>query len=284
MSSKYSIQYLQELQGYPLQTKVTLTKQRIREWVRRWGEDGVYVSFSGGKDSTVLLHIVREMYPDVPGVFVDTGLEYPEIRDFVRTFDNVVWLKPDINFKQVIEKYGYPIISKDVSQQVYEVQKYGRDRAKRAYSKFIPDSEYNKKYNGHYSMQRYAFLLNDDAPKLSHMCCKIMKKDPIRKYEKQTGRLPITGEMACESRLRKTQWLKNGCNAFNAKRKVSKPLSFWTEQDVLLYIYQKHIPIASVYGDVVKENEVVGQLDFDDIGLFDLGRPTLKTTGCTRTC
>jgi 3'-phosphoadenosine 5'-phosphosulfate sulfotransferase (PAPS reductase)/FAD synthetase len=89
--------------------------------------------------------------------------------------------------------------------------------------------------------------------------------------------------MACESRLRKTQWIKNGCNAFNAKRKVSKPLSFWTEQDVLLYIYQNHIPIASVYGDVIKENEVDGQLDCANIGLFDLGRPVLKTTGCKRT-
>ena len=124
MSSKYSIQYLQELQGYPLQTKVTLTKQRIREWVRRWGEDGVYVSFSGGKDSTVLLHIVREMYPDVPGVFVDTGLEYPEIREFVQTFDNIVWLKPKKNFKKVIEEYGYPFISKEVSECVYAARKY----------------------------------------------------------------------------------------------------------------------------------------------------------------
>ena len=80
MSEQFTKEYLAELQGYPLSMKLALTRQRIREWVNRFGEDGVYVSFSGGKDSTVLLHIVREMYPNIPAVFVDTGLEYPEIR------------------------------------------------------------------------------------------------------------------------------------------------------------------------------------------------------------
>ena len=60
-------------------------------------------------------------------------------------------------------------------------------------------------------------------------------------------------------------------------------MSFWTEQDVLLYIYQNKIPIASVYGDVIKEKEVDGQLDFEDLGIFDLGLPMLKTTGGKRT-
>ena len=125
MSAKYTKEYLAELQGYPLSTKVALTKQRIREWVNRYGEDGVYVSFSGGKDSTVLLHLVREMYGDsIPGVFVDTGLEFPEIRQFVRNFENIVWLKPKKNFRKVIEEYGYPFISKEVSECVYAARKY----------------------------------------------------------------------------------------------------------------------------------------------------------------
>lgn len=125
MSGQFTKEYLKELQGYPLSVKVQLTKQRIREWVHKYGEDGVYVSFSGGKDSTVLLHIVRGMYGDViPGVFVDTGLEYPEIREFVRTFDNIVWLKPKKNFRKIIEDYGYPFISKEVSECVYAAKKY----------------------------------------------------------------------------------------------------------------------------------------------------------------
>ena len=75
----------------------------------------IYNSFSGGKDSTVLLDLVRRVFPDCPAVFIDTGLEYPELRDFVKTIDNVVWLKPEMNFKKVIETYGYPIISKEIS-------------------------------------------------------------------------------------------------------------------------------------------------------------------------
>ena len=79
----------------------------------------------------MLLHLVRELYPDVPAVFIDTGLEYPEIREFVKTFENVEWLKPKMNFKQVIQKYGYPFISKEVSNCVYGARKYLTELNKR---------------------------------------------------------------------------------------------------------------------------------------------------------
>lgn len=112
------------MQAAPLSVKVSLTKQRIREWVNAWGIDGVYVSFSGGKDSTVLLHIAREMYPEIKAVFINTGLEYPEIVQFVKTFDNVDIIRPKMSFRQVIEKYGYPFISKEVSECVYGARRY----------------------------------------------------------------------------------------------------------------------------------------------------------------
>lgn len=83
------------LQSLPLELKIAKTKLRIKEWYERYCGN-VYVSFSGGKDSTVLLYLVRELYPDVPAVYVDTGLEYPEIKSFVNTFDNVIILKPNI--------------------------------------------------------------------------------------------------------------------------------------------------------------------------------------------
>lgn len=112
------------MQAAPLSVKVLLTKSRIRDWVNEFGEDGVYISFSGGKDSTVLLDIVRQDYPNVPAVFCDTGLEYPEIREFVKTIDNVTWIKPAMTFRQVIEKCGYPMISKEVSECVYGARRY----------------------------------------------------------------------------------------------------------------------------------------------------------------
>ena len=140
----------------------------------------------------------------------------------------------------------------------------------------------SKKDRTMFSCERYQFFL--DAPfEIGQQCCKAMKKDPTAKYGKETGRKPITAMMASESRLRTQKWLKQGCNAFDAKKPMSMPMAFWTDQDVLLYIWQNNIPIASVYGDVVKETEVEGQYDFADLGIFDLGIPTLKTTGAYRT-
>jgi len=119
-----TIEDLRQMQALPLSLKVSLTKSRIRQWVNEYGEDGVYVSFSGGKDSTVLLHIAREMYPNIRGCFINTGLEYPEIVQFVKTFENVDIIRPKMNFKKVIEKYGYPFISKEVSEVVYGAKRY----------------------------------------------------------------------------------------------------------------------------------------------------------------
>ena len=96
---------LQQMQSLPLSVKISMTKRRIREWYDYW--DGqVYISFSGGKDSTVLLHIAREIYPDIEAVFVNNGLEYPEIQSFVKKFDNVKILRTKMRIDEGIKKYG----------------------------------------------------------------------------------------------------------------------------------------------------------------------------------
>ena len=110
---------LKELQALPLQRKIGFTAARITEWYNHY-EGKVCVSFSGGKDSTVLLRIARKLYPDIKAVYCDTGLEYPEIKEFVKTFDNVDIVRPKMSFKQVIEKYGYPVVSKEVAELIYD--------------------------------------------------------------------------------------------------------------------------------------------------------------------
>ena len=118
---KVELWQLKQRQGLPLELKIKMSLQRIKDFYE--GNDGkVYVSFSGGKDSTVLLHLVRSVYPDVEAVFVDTGLEYPEIKNFVNQTDNVRIIRPKISFKQVIEKYGYPVISKKIARQIHDLQ------------------------------------------------------------------------------------------------------------------------------------------------------------------
>lgn len=104
-------------QSLPLEQKIFLSQRRIRDWYDLW-HGNVYISFSGGLDSTVLLDLVRGIYPVAPAVFLDTGLEYPEIRDFVKTFENVTFVKPKLHFKEVIERYGYPILGKEVSDRI----------------------------------------------------------------------------------------------------------------------------------------------------------------------
>lgn len=122
--AKHTLSDLYQMQSLPLSAKIRMTENRIRAWVDEYGEDGVYVSFSGGKDSAVLLNIARRLFPNTKAVFVDTGLEYPEIRDFVKTFENVDWIKPKKTFREVIDEYGYPFISKEVSQCVDGARKY----------------------------------------------------------------------------------------------------------------------------------------------------------------
>ncbi|MCD8378227.1 MAG: phosphoadenosine phosphosulfate reductase family protein [Candidatus Gastranaerophilales bacterium] len=208
-----------------------------------------YVSFSGGKDSTVLLDLARRIDPNIPAVFIDTGLEYPEVRQFALSQENVVRLKPEMNFRKVIETYGYPMISKEVSQKIYEARQKPDGVVA---ARFNSDNKHNTEYQGRYNMAKWVWLKDSNIP-ISHMCCNIMKKKPAHKYEKETGLHPILGTMACESLLRKQKWMKTGCNAFDGKRPTSQPLSFWTEQDILEYIVHYNLSYASVYGDVAKD-------------------------------
>lgn len=303
---------------------------------------GCTFSFSGGKDSTVLLHIARELYPNIKAVFVDTGLEYPEIRQFVKTFDNVDIVRPKMGFKQVCEKYGFPLISKEVSESVYGARKYltsimaemnastnertnersisisiittkseelahilnermlnrsggNNQRLAIMLGMLTRDKNHPVKANiperdrSMFSQERWKFFL--EAPfEISNRCCNVIKKEPARKYAKETGRHPITAQMASESRLRTQKWIQNGCNAFDIKKPISNPMSFWTEQDILLYIKTYDIEISSVYGDIVVDYQAMGQVegqmsfaDFMDTEEFDLDRPLLKTTKCDRT-
>lgn len=149
MGNKHVISDLYQMQSLPLNAKVRMTQWRIREWVDEYGEDGVYISFSGGKDSTVLLDIARKLYPNIKAMFVDTGLGYPEIRQFVKQFNNVDWIKPKMTFRQVIERYGYPFISKEVSECVYGARKFLRGGGyNQFYRKLTGSGEYAKTVQG----------------------------------------------------------------------------------------------------------------------------------------
>lgn len=238
--------YMAQMQSLPLEAKIVKTKQRIKEWYEYF-DGNVYVSFSGGKDSTVLLHLVREMYPEVEAVFVDTGLEWPESKEFVRNTPGVTWLKPDISFRETINKYGYPVINKDQAAKIGHVQRRKREGT---WDKTADRFMGYKGKSGSIA-KRWRHLV--DAPyKISAKCCATMKINPIRRFESRNPKLPFIGTRASESKLRFSSMKNRSCNLYVAARPSSYPLSFWLEQDILQYIKEENIKIAEIYGKVRK--------------------------------
>jgi len=234
---------LKMLQALPLEVKIKKSQIRIREWVEEFGVDGVYISFSGGKDSTVLLDIARNMYPEIEAVFSDTGLEYPEIREFVKTIDNVTWIRPSMTFRQVITETGYPVISKDVAKIIHYAKRGSRwavNRLDGLEQDGLTVSAFKQRY------KKWKFLI--DAPfDIGSACCDKLKKEPFHRYEKETGKWPIVGTMAEEGAQRLNSWINTGCNAFESDRPMSKPLSFWTENDIWEYIHVFNAPYSKIY-------------------------------------
>ena len=250
------------LQSLPLDIKIAKTKRRIQEWIDYFGEDKVYVSFSGGKDSTVLLDLVRQVNPNIPGVFIDTGLEYPETKEFVNSIDDITILRPKMSFKQVIEKYGYPVVSKEQANYLDDIR---NSTEKMRIRRLEGDSK------GRFKLSKKWYYLVDAPFKISHRCCLIMKKEPAKRYEKETGRVPFIGILAEESSLRQQSYLKTGCNAFNSKRPNSTPLAFWKEQDILKYIYDNKLIINKAYGDVIYKYGIYSTTKCDRTGCIYCG-------------
>ncbi len=263
------------MQSLPLEQKISMSQRRISEWYEHY-DGNVYVARSGGKDSDVVGHLVKQMYPDVPHVFTNTGLEFSSVRRHAEEECDVV-LYPQKTFSEILAECGYPIISKEVSNTVAGA-KPGNTRYERLMGTFAdPHTGKLSKYN----CEKYSFLL--DAPfRISDMCCTYMKKLPAIKYQRTTTRYPILGLMAEESRKRKDAWMKTGCNAFEKENPQSQPIAFWTEQDVLHYIKKYEIKIADAYGQIIVEGSEDGQMNMSDI-LNDYSSCNFTLTGEKRT-
>ena len=172
-------QLLTYYQALPLSIKILMSRERIREWYNHWA-GRVCVSFSGGKDSTVLADLVHRWYPEVPLFYINTGLEYPEVQAFARR-KGAVFIRPRLRFDEVISQYGYPLISKENSEAIQYCRRIIHAGKEVNYEKSVLSSREamlnntSKKFN----RQKWLPLTRDTHFRISHYCCYMLKKSPV---------------------------------------------------------------------------------------------------------
>ena len=242
-----TIQELKERQSWTLEQKIDHSLGAIDQFYQRL--DGkVYVSFSGGKDSTVLYWLARKIYPDIKAVFCNTGNEYPDIVKLVNGLKesglNIETIHPKLKPQEVMEKYGFPLVSKETSGIIKDI-KFNPESAHSRRALGLVDSKYILRV-----AKKYKFLINESFW-TSNKCCDKLKKEPFKLFESRTCLSQIMGIMACESNQRTMAYRKRGgCNVFAQKgkeRSTSHPLSIWLEKDIWECIEKYDIPIADIY-------------------------------------
>jgi 3'-phosphoadenosine 5'-phosphosulfate sulfotransferase (PAPS reductase)/FAD synthetase len=278
---KITAQELKIRLSWPLDMKIEWFCKVYSEFIIKT-KGQCYQSFSGGKDSNVGTDIIDRIhdgtfkhitpqwdrvvsYGKPPKVFSNTGLEFPEIVDHVKKFDNVTVVKPRIGFTRVIKEYGFAVGSKKIAMMISRLRGYI------ANPKLTNNATMNlylhgiKKdgSKGHSSSQlpiRWKKLL--DAPFLiSDKCCDILKKEPFHRYEIETNRKPIVFTTTSEGDQRAISYLLTGCNSFEEGKERSRPFSIFTEADVWEYAYRWKIRFAEVYYErTVQVEQVDGSI------------------------
>ncbi len=203
----------------------------IRDVIHKYGEDKFYISYSGGKDSTVLHYLIDEALPGnrIPRVYADTGIEYNDVKAFVKELqahdDRIEIIKPSVNIKQTLERDGYPFKSKEHSLVLSVYQNSGFTKTVNCYLDID-----RQKYNCP-KILRYQFSEEFNL-KVSNKCCHRMKKDPFKKWEKDNKKTVVmTGMMSNEGGLRES--IQN-C------MKVSEAWEEW-------YIRERNIKLCKLY-------------------------------------
>lgn len=232
-----NLEELRVLQALPFDKKLNYTKERIKEYYDYFNGN-VYVSFSGGKDSTLLLHIARSLYPDMRAVFCNTGAEYPEILQFVKQTPNVIWLQPKMSYQEVIKKYGYPVTNKEQARYLHEYRETKSERLRNI--RWSGDHRGRNKIADRWKVLRYAPF------KVSHKCCERLKLSPFAAFHRKTGLRPYTGIRASEGQSRLLTVLQYGCNRYQGNPS-SRPLAIWNDQDIAKYIEDYKVEVSSIY-------------------------------------
>jgi 3'-phosphoadenosine 5'-phosphosulfate sulfotransferase (PAPS reductase)/FAD synthetase len=225
--------------------------EKIKSIIKQYGEENFYISFSGGKDSTVLSSLIDMALPDnqIPRVYADTGIELNMIRDFVYTLafkDNrFEVIKPNTPIKQMLEADGYPFKSKMHSSYVKKYQNKGLEyKSVRAYIGIENTLSGRPMYRGCPKILKYQFT-EENALKISDMCCIRMKEEPLQKWQEENNKpYAIVGIMREEGGRR----FNAQCLAFSGKKlKNFQPLAPITKDWEQWFIDTYNIEICDIY-------------------------------------
>ena len=212
-------------------------------------ENNAYISFSGGKDSTILHYLIDMALPNnrIPRVFINTGIEYNDIVSFVKELaskdDRFVILKPSQAIKPMLEKYGYPFKSKEHSLYVNMYQTKGE--LSKTYQRYINPSENRKSFECP-SVLKYQFS-EDFKLKISNKCCFKLKKEPAKKWSKENNKtIILTGMRKEEGGARANI---KGCILTDKKGNIKKfhPLLVVSDDWEKWFIEKNDIKLCKLY-------------------------------------
>ena len=246
-----------------LDDKVREACHRIEEL---WNEtDGkCYVSFSGGKDSTVLLALIKmcqELYTvgEIPAVFSNTGIELGVTVDFVKWVkDNwypyIEIIRPNHSFSWVLENKGKPILSKIKSEYLHRWHS-GNKTGNTIQSLVTGITPRGKPARNSKLADKYAHMLHEEFPiNLSSDCCKVLKKKPFLEFEKRADmKGAIIGIRVEEGGPRFTQAMsrveKGGklCTYTKGSMVYKAPIIDWSGDDLENFISEYNVPLSDAY-------------------------------------
>lgn len=221
----------------------------IKDNINKYGEENFYLSFSGGKDSTILHYLLDLALPNnkIPRVYINTGIEYTSIIDFVKSLqekDNrIEIIQPSVPIKKMLEKYGYPFKSKQHSHNVGIYQTSGE--LTKTTKKYLGiDGDKPTMFQCPTKL-KYQFTKEFNI-KLSDKCCYKLKKEPIAKWQKENKKsITMTGMRKEEGGNRNNLT----CIVTDKDKKVIKfhPLSVVDEKWCEWFINKYDIKLCELY-------------------------------------
>ena len=223
----------------------------IRNIIKSYGEDKFYISFSGGKDSTVLHYIIDEALPEnkIPRVYFNTGVEYTDILKFVRSIkkkdERIQIVNSNVHIPTMLKEKGYPFKSKDHSHKVNVYQNSGMTKTIKKYLSGDNDDGTPSQFKCPKTL-RYQFSEDFDL-KISDRCCFELKKKVAIKWETENNRkIAILGLRMAEGGVRETH---KGCAVFDSDNKLKKfkPLNPVSNEFVDWYIKTRNIKLCRLY-------------------------------------